>query len=283
MSQDETPTLQSTIPLQHDTDDLRQRARGRLEVLLIECEIDIRLVLFTDYEDMKSRWESELRKKNIIYQDGSIPKPGDIKQGKITSDEQVWTSASKIGLGAKIFVNRGVAVSRLIETSIYNNSIAIANNEGIDCSWDNKEFIIMYRDKVLEVLFALGYIENEYHRSILKGWIKPEEKTRPPDLGSKDHTTSKLWKRELKTYLNTIATRDEYNMTPWWFYAKDAEDERNAEELRKKELESACTLFTCGRCKHNKTWCSEQQRRSADEPMTISITCINCGLSWKKN
>ena len=280
MSQTE---LQSTVPSLDNTDDFRERARLRLEDLLLESEIDIRFLLFTDEQDMLSRWESELRKKNIIYQDGSIPKPGDIKHSVIECSDEVWTSNSQIKLGGKTIINRGLAVSRFIETGIYNYCIETANNQGINCSWDDKEFIVLYRDKVIEVLFSLGFEENEYHRSILRGLVKPEEKTRPPDLGSNDHTTSKMWKRELKTYLNTLATRDEYNMTPWWYYAKDAEDERNAEELRKKELESACTLFTCGRCKQNKTWCSEQQRRSADEPMTISITCINCGLSWKKN
>ena len=40
--------------------------------------------------------------------------------------------------------------------------------------------------------------------------------------------------------------------------------------------------FTCGKCKENKTRYTQVQTRSADEPMTIFITCVNCGNRWKQ-
>lgn len=41
------------------------------------------------------------------------------------------------------------------------------------------------------------------------------------------------------------------------------------------------SLFTCGRCKSTKTTSTQKQTRSADEPMTVFVLCLNCGKRWK--
>ena len=43
----------------------------------------------------------------------------------------------------------------------------------------------------------------------------------------------------------------------------------------------AASLFTCGRCKSTKTTSTQKQTRSADEPMTVFVLCLNCGKRWK--
>lgn len=48
----------------------------------------------------------------------------------------------------------------------------------------------------------------------------------------------------------------------------------------KGDLLSA-SLFTCGRCKSTKTTSTQKQTRSADEPMTVFVLCLNCGKRWK--
>lgn len=40
-------------------------------------------------------------------------------------------------------------------------------------------------------------------------------------------------------------------------------------------------LFKCGKCKSKKTRYYQLQTRSADEPMTTYVTCIDCGSKWK--
>ena len=40
-------------------------------------------------------------------------------------------------------------------------------------------------------------------------------------------------------------------------------------------------MFTCVRCKSQKTSSSQKQTRSADEPMTVFVKCDNCGKRWK--
>jgi DNA-directed RNA polymerase subunit M/transcription elongation factor TFIIS len=44
----------------------------------------------------------------------------------------------------------------------------------------------------------------------------------------------------------------------------------------------ATDMFKCGRCHKRETTFYELQTRSADEPMTKFITCLNCGNHWRK-
>ena len=50
------------------------------------------------------------------------------------------------------------------------------------------------------------------------------------------------------------------------------------DNLIEKEVESG--LFTCNKCKKSKTTYYQLQTRSADEPMTTFVTCLNCNIRW---
>lgn len=58
------------------------------------------------------------------------------------------------------------------------------------------------------------------------------------------------------------------------------EDRINDQCGIKGDLKNA-SLFTCGRCKSTKTTSTQKQTRSADEPMTVFVLCLNCGKRWK--
>jgi len=71
--------------------------------------------------------------------------------------------------------------------------------------------------------------------------------------------------------------------------ASDARKEEN-EVIRKKALiecerglqEVASTdQFRCGKCGQRKTTYFQLQTRSADEPMTTFVQCVNCNARWK--
>lgn len=49
------------------------------------------------------------------------------------------------------------------------------------------------------------------------------------------------------------------------------------------DFEGETDLFTCGRCKKSRTTYKQLQTRSADEPMTSFIKCLECGNRWKQN
>ena len=57
---------------------------------------------------------------------------------------------------------------------------------------------------------------------------------------------------------------------------KDLKKEYLANEIKNQE-----GFFTCNRCKSKKTTYYQLQTRSADEPMTTYVTCVNCGKNWK--
>ena len=42
------------------------------------------------------------------------------------------------------------------------------------------------------------------------------------------------------------------------------------------------TSLQCGKCGQRKVTYTEAQTRSADEPMTLFCTCLNCGKSWRQ-
>lgn len=58
--------------------------------------------------------------------------------------------------------------------------------------------------------------------------------------------------------------------------------ERNLREARAaQDNEAETDQFRCGRCRQRRTKYYQLQTRSADEPMTTFVTCINCGNRWK--
>ena len=46
-------------------------------------------------------------------------------------------------------------------------------------------------------------------------------------------------------------------------------------------MAAATDTFKCRNCKSNECTYYQLQTRSADEPMTTFVTCINCGNKWR--
>jgi len=51
--------------------------------------------------------------------------------------------------------------------------------------------------------------------------------------------------------------------------------------LGAEEQQAETEAFQCSRCKQRKCRYRQAQTRSADEPMTTFVTCVNCGNRWK--
>ena len=64
---------------------------------------------------------------------------------------------------------------------------------------------------------------------------------------------------------------------------KTAEEEMNFDRFLATDYEGESDLFTCGRCKKSRCTYKQLQTRSADEPMTSFIKCLECGHRWKQN
>jgi len=76
-------------------------------------------------------------------------------------------------------------------------------------------------------------------------------------------------------------------MTPYelfpekWFALKDKLLQRE-QKILEGNKSRATDQFKCRRCNKRECTYYEMQTRSADEPMTIFITCVNCGKQWRQ-
>ncbi|KAL5361229.1 transcription factor S-II, central domain-containing protein [Aspergillus floccosus] len=86
-------------------------------------------------------------------------------------------------------------------------------------------------------------------------------------------------------------------VTPEHFVKMSHDELRSAEQreqdakIQKQNMDKAMvaqaersisTSLQCGKCGQRKVTYTEAQTRSADEPMTLFCTCMNCGKSWKQ-
>ena len=151
-----------------------------------------------------------------------------------------------------------IQLSKNIEKSIFNYVIDVAKEKNITRLWTNKVLYHLYINKCISIYCNLkknSYVKNDY---LLKNIL--EEKIDP----------------------NKIAKLSVYDINPdnW----KELMDKKSKmDELKYKLKPEAMTdQFKCGRCKSRHCVYYEMQTRSADEGMTVFITCLNCGNRWKQ-
>ena len=152
--------------------------------------------------------------------------------------------------------NKNIAEN--IEKGIYNNTIIKCREKNIICKWDNEMFKSLYLKKGISICSNLdqeSYIKNK--RLILR-----------------------LIENEFQPHEIVFMTPQEQFPENW----KDLIDEKEKIEkvLYEKDTGGATDQFKCSKCKKRECSYYELQTRSADEPMTIFVTCLNCGKRWKE-
>ena len=150
-------------------------------------------------------------------------------------------------------------ITRNLEKGIFNASIRIANSRGVECSWENEIFKTIYLNKLKRIYTNLdpeSYVKNT---NLLKR------------LKNKD-----MLPHEIAFFENKDLFPERWNKI---IDEKAARDKSIAEI----DMGAATTIYTCSKCKNNKTVYYEMQTRGADEAMSVFITCLCCGKKWKKN
>ncbi|XP_074365258.1 transcription elongation factor TFIIS-like [Apium graveolens] len=91
-----------------------------------------------------------------------------------------------------------------------------------------------------------------------------------------------------KVLLGHIKPEQVVNMTPEEMASDDRQ--RQNQEIKEKALfdcergakrQASTNQFKCSRCGKNECTYYQMQTRSADEPMTTYVTCVNCENHWK--
>ena len=146
----------------------------------------------------------------------------------------------------------------ILERSIFNIAIAEAKKRHVTPHWTCKMFQYIYTTKIRHItgnLMPGSYIENKYLlNEVQKG----------------------------KLQINEIAALSPYSMNNdlWKDYIHRQQQREKSQLEGNKAM--ATDQFLCGRCHKRECTYYEMQTRSADEPMTIFITCLNCGKHWRQ-
>ena len=89
----------------------------------------------------------------------------------------------------------------------------------------------------------------------------------------------KLINKEIKAHELAFMRHEEMRPDLW----NDLLEEKKIKDENKfsPKVEASTDDFTCFKCKSKKCTFYQLQTRSADEPMTTFVTCINCGNRWR--
>lgn len=145
-----------------------------------------------------------------------------------------------------------------LERGIYNASLEDAKKHMVPLTWDHTMFQWIYSmitKRTVTNFHPDSYVGN---KSLIERW------------------------KEGEFTIESIAHWTPYELNPAnWKELKDQQFRRD-KRILEGNLAMATDRFRCSQCK--KKMCSyyELQTRSADEPMTIFISCLNCGKHWKQ-
>lgn len=140
-----------------------------------------------------------------------------------------------------------------IEKSVFNFAIRESKVKKTISKWENPIFVNLYVSRLRSIVFNLE--DNSELRHMLEtGEIDI------PTFGKMTHQEFQpdKWKEMIERKIMKNASKYEDNM------------------------QASTDMFTCKKCRSKRCTYYEMQTRSADEPSTIFITCLNCGKNWRQ-
>jgi transcription elongation factor S-II len=137
-------------------------------------------------------------------------------------------------------------MSENIEIGVYNYTLQTIAEKKMIKKWSNPCLVEVYVSKMRSILSNITY---DFVRSV-----------------ESPHLIAFMTHQELKPekwakLLEEKGKRDEYQFN--------------------NKIASTTTDFTCFKCKKNNCTYYQLQTRSADEPMTTFVTCVNCEVHWR--
>ena len=143
----------------------------------------------------------------------------------------------------------------IIEKSIYNYTIREAREKKVERTWNNKLFVFLYKKNFSKVYSNVATNKNAAFvmKKLKYGYWEPE---------------------------NIISMSHEELYPDMWedFIIRN---KKKMDLLSLDNKQQGSNMFRCGRCKKNNCTYFQLQTRSADEPMTTFVTCMECNNRWK--
>jgi|UniRef100_A0A6C0CBD9 transcription elongation factor S-II len=139
-----------------------------------------------------------------------------------------------------------------LEKGIYNYTLKVCEDKNLLKKWTNESFVLLYIEKLRTLVINLK--DNDLLGKLLSKEVKAHEFV----YMSHQELRPKLW----ETLIEEKKIKDENKYTP--------------------KIEASTDNFICGKCKSKKCTYYQLQTRSADEPMTTFVTCLDCGNRFKR-
>ena len=143
----------------------------------------------------------------------------------------------------------------VMEKSIYNTTIKEARANLTERSWNNVVFTRIYKKNYNRLFANIKYNKNA---DFVLGKIK---------YG--------LWEPE------NIVSMSSQQLYPDIWEELIIKNAKKMNQLSIQNNVQGTSMFKCGKCKLNNCTYYQMQTRSADEPMTTFVTCLNCSNRWR--
>lgn len=169
-----------------------------------------------------------------------------------TSFRNNFRTKLQLLFNTNMFENNLSVFAKDLEQGIFNWTIRESISKNVLRRWTNPYFVQIYLNRSRTVFYNLKN-GSDVAKQVLNGQMYP-------------HVFSGM-------------THQEMLMEKWeTLIQKKMERDKNKFETN---ISSATDTFTCRKCKLNQCTYYQMQTRSADEPMTTFVTCLNCDSRWK--
>ena len=139
-----------------------------------------------------------------------------------------------------------------LERTVYNYAVQEATYKNIIKKWENRYFCKIYIDRLRSIYTNLSN-HSEFRLKVLQGEISFEQLSNI----SHQEMLPRMWNDLIKRKIQ----RDESKY--------------------KNRIEANTDVYVCKKCRSRKCVYCAVQTRSADEQMSIFVSCLDCGANWK--
>ena len=137
-----------------------------------------------------------------------------------------------------------------LEKAIFNYALQEATRKKIIKKWENPYFSQLYTDRLCTIFRNLT---QSIRLALQSGELTPQQ--------------------------FAFMTHQEMNPDRWATLLQQ-KSKREASRFDTK-IEASTDMYTCKKCRSKKCTYYELQTRSADEPATIFVTCLDCGKHFR--